>query len=263
MTTKVSVAAIAFLFALFCCGPIALADLYMSGHGDISLRYENRVLVPHYNLSRTAIVDGQQVGETTPGAGREFAPNQLRVQVASPTFSRPVGTEWDFIGTPANAPIWLLPQSETTGKPYLGLSTDKLNAADWVGGTITWNLTSVNSPPGGNFSLFQTTSFGAPVVFFATSDEITNVDKVTLSPTHAHYNWSFTQEGIYDIRLTASGTHVTGGPTSSTANFQFIVGVPEPSSFALIGIVIAGLFGQAWRVARKRGTNQPCQPTMV
>ena len=261
MTTKVSVAAIAFLFALFCCGPIALADIYMSGHGDIGLRYANGALVPHYNLGPGAIVDGNPIGGNL--AGTEFAPNQLRVQVASPTFSRPAGAQWDFIGTTANAPIWLLTQSETASKPFLGLATEKLAAADWVGGTITWNLTSVNSTSGGNFSLFQTDSFGAPVVFFATSDGITNVDKVTLSPTHAHYNWSFTQEGIYDILLTASGNHRLDGLKSSTANFQFIVGVPEPSSFALTGIVIAGLFGLAWRVARKRGTNPPCQPTLA
>ncbi|HAQ58169.1 MAG TPA: hypothetical protein DEA16_02000 [Opitutae bacterium] len=56
--------------------------------------------------------------------------------------------------------------------------------------------------------------------------------------SHAHYNFAFTAEGLYNVTLTASGILNEGSQTLSTsdpATFLFGVNaVPEPSAFALI-----------------------------
>ena len=213
------------------------ASIYTAEHGDLGIAYEGGALEPHYHLGPAAIVDGSPVGNAPDGM--EFAPDELITFVADPSVARPAGAQWNFLGSASGAPIWFLPQAEDSGKPFFGIASEELTPGDWT--VLSLSLTGMNGPAGGHFSLYQTDGFGSPIVQFATSDGITGTDSYNLIiGGHAHYNWAFTEPGIYELEFTVSGTHASDGFKTASATYTFgVTQVPEPGSSAL-GLLAAG-----------------------
>ena len=207
----------------------AFAALYSSGHADIGIAYENGGaggFEPHWQLGSDAVVDGSPVGNHPDGA--EFMPDEITVAVPfSQMIAMPnspaliAGT-----GVAAGDAIWFLPESEIADAPFLGIATNKLDSAKW--GNITFALGTVTSPSGnGNFSLWNSGPFGSPNFYFSTA---LGEDTLILpTGTHAHFDWSFSEAGTWDVELTVSGTHVDDGFQSVTETISFVV-IPEPSS---------------------------------
>jgi surface-anchored protein len=100
---------------------------------------------------------------------------------------------------------------------------------------------------GGQFSLWQGSV--TPNFFMSTFDGISGADSYTFADLtaedHAHFNWAFTEEGIYDLTFEISGTHAGDGFKSATATYTFSV-IPEPSSALL------GAFGALALLRRRR-----------
>jgi hypothetical protein len=64
------------------------------------------------------------------------------------------------------------------------------------------------------------------------------------------------REGLYDIEFTAFANHKTLGDISGTGVFKFAVGVPEPSSIALLAMASSGgVFGWLRRKKNARTTE--------
>ncbi len=221
----------AFLFIAI--GHNAIAGVYLRGHGDIGVALEGTALRLHYHLGPNAIVDGSPVGNAPDG--REFEPNEQITFVPDPSIVRPLGSQWDFMGTTAGQPIWILPQTEDSNKPFLGFATEELVPADWS--AITFSLTAITGPAGAQFSLFSVDALGNPNVRMASSDGISATDNFQIAPgSHGHFNLAFTQTGIYNLTLNATGIHRTLGFRQDTGTFTFAVSaVPEPSSMLLLG----------------------------
>lgn len=176
--------------------------------------------------------------------------------------SRPAGSTWDFTGVAAGQPLFVLPQSQNPGLPFLGIGAEGVATSTFVG-PINLRLTALSGP--GAFSLFKTDAFGAINPFMASADGITAADTLSVSAgSHVHYAWSFTQPGTYDLTLVASAT-LPGGTltTSDPATFRFVV-VPEPSTLGLAVIAACGGVAalQRRRAFRRCRASQPPAPAI-
>jgi len=218
---------------------------YTEGHADIRLLFEDNELNMYYRFDSSAVIDG-----TSPPFSDIwwYEPDSLYVRAPDSTATDlPPGflsTPYGFIGAPGDADsdpddVWILPQGSVPGQPYFGFATEELGLSEWS--PITFNLVAVAGP--GEFSLWQTDSFGGPIEFFDTYDGglgTAEDDLVLPIGTHAHYNWGFTAPGLYYVTITATGTHTTLGQFSDTETFVFAVGdatvVPEPASLGLLAL---------------------------
>jgi len=199
----------------------------------------------------------------------EYAPSEawFFVDPAHATLTQPAGAQWSFIGQTPGEAIYVLPQGQQTGLPFLGFSSEevgpgtfdsgfnhdpRVNAAGrWIGFTVT----AVSGP--GEFSLWQTTGFGSPVVWVSSAQGgLTADDTVYVQEgAHAHFNWGFTEPGSYSITFVASG-YVGGELVSSEpARFTFsTTPIPEPSAFAAVaglGALALGTISRRRHLAQK------------
>ncbi len=137
--------------------------------------------------------------------------------------SVPANPQFAFLGV-AGATLWVLPQSNTPGLPFLGLSAERIPAGVFQENKLRLTLTSVNGPAGGHFSLFQVDAFGNPILRMNSRDGLDATDGFQFSTgLHDHYNWAFTAAGQYDLTFSVSGTLVAGGiqVTSAPITLRF------------------------------------------
>ena len=215
----------------------AAVSYYTAGHADLGVAYENGAFDFHFH-GEGAIIDGIEV------ADQEYAASDIIIYAgAASTVVLPEGFDLPGLGRSAGDTIWVLPWTQEDGIPFLGTASEELDAGDWVGG-ITFTLGNVTSPGGnGEFALWRYGPFGNVIQDLST---VTGPDSLTtITGSHDHFNWGFTEPGIWEIELTASGRHVTDGLISATETFRFEI-VPEPSVALLAGLGFLGV------VARRR-----------
>lgn len=205
---------------------------YSAGHADLGVAYENSELDLHYHFDTNAVLDG-----VIQGVESEYDVDEVYTRVPdSQVFSRLDGAEWDFLGVAAQETVWFLPQRNALGAPFLGVGAEALGFDDWTG-PISYEFSVVDMPDGAAFSIWRTNAFGTPTVQVATS--LAGADSFEVSVgSHTHFNWGFTSEGIYQIRLTATGEHRVDGLVDDTGVIWFAVGdatvIPEPASAVLV-----------------------------
>ncbi len=160
----------------------------------------------------------------------------------------PASPQFSFLG-PAGSPVWILPRNQNPALPFLGVGTEELAAADWVGGIVSLTLKGITGP--GDFAAWDTDSFGQPFVKFNIRDGIDASDHLSvLAESHAHFDWSFSAAGRYVLTFEGSGTHVvdgfvTSGPVDYLVDVSFTA-VPEPQHYAVaLGLGLVGF--AAWR----------------
>ncbi len=143
--------------------------------------------------------------------------------------TQPAGSQWSFLGAGAGNDVWILPQTQATTLLYAGANASGVNATLFppyfesdprVNSTGRWlklTLTDVRGP--GHFSLYQGSTFGTPTVWMSSfSGGITSTDAFFVVPgSHSHMNWAFSQRGIYEVDVQASG-YLGAGQTNPTAS---------------------------------------------
>lgn len=182
--------------------------------------------------------DGVVGGVSVPEAEYELA--DLTV-LAGADREMTVSTDLPAAGVLTGDPLWILPQSQVAGVPYVALASEELTAGDWTT-AITFTLGTVTSPSGsGTFSMWTTDGLGAATFYFSSSDPgaTNNANQFVSDFGHSHVNWSFTEPGDWQVELTAAGTHVTLGDQTTTDTLNFSV-IPEPSSSLLISLAALG-----------------------
>jgi surface-anchored protein len=137
-----------------------------------------------------------------------------------------------------------LPQADDPAKPFLGIASEELTPANW--NSLTLRLVVASGPAGGHFSLWQSDLFGSPTMKMATGDGISAADTISLSVGgHDHFNYGFTQPGIYNLTFQWDGEHAVDGVVSATGTYSFgVTTVPESSSTALLALGALALFAR-------------------
>ena len=134
----------------------------------------------------------------------------------------PEGDQFDFTGASAGDTVWVVPQTEVPGVPWLGWNTqspDLIAAADRG---VTFEFAGHNGP--GQFSLFlQNGGFEPPQLLWSSAAEGTQPFFVELN-THTHANWVFTQPGIHQVALRVKIPLLDGTETATTRVVTFAVG---------------------------------------
>jgi hypothetical protein len=236
---------IVFLAAAFASPATLKADLWVGGHGDIGIGLVGNTLDLHLHFADAVDKEG---GGSIPAG--EYAPGDHTIFVPGPSVDRPSGNQWNFLGGPSDK-IWFLPSNSDPNKPYLGWATEELAPADFNGNITVRLLSIVSAPANANFSVWSLDPFGTPDSHMSTADGISSADQFQLATAnHEHFFLGFTQEGLYDIEFAAFGNHTTLGNISGTGVFKFAVGVPEPSSMAMLAMASSGGF-LGWLRRRK------------
>ncbi len=230
---------------------------YLDGHAHMSVVYEGGHLHLHFhgeNVKMRHIASG--VVQFYP----EFEAHGHEVQIVVPQSTeviRPAGSQWDFLGIPAGAKFYQLPQYSTPGLPFFGVGTEELDFGILVGDQVTFSLLGVpQRPAGGEFALYQFGMAGPERVMDTADGSFANDSFVFPAGTHGHYNFAFTQPGLYTLTIGVSGQRTAaygGGTVLAQSDFHFEV-VPEPSGFVLLGAALLATALPAWR---RRFGNRP------
>lgn len=206
------------------------ATLIGDGHADIGIGYKGGAFDLH--------IHQEEPTET------EYEPDEAVFLVGPGAALTSPGGAFSFLGA-AGSTAWVLGTSPVAGLPFIGWGTEELESAEWLG-SISLSLTAVNGP--GAFSVWEIGAFGTPTVKMSSADGIGASDTLQLLPgSHAHYFIGFTQPGLYEVSLQASGTHATDGPILSGASTYSFQVVPEPSTWALLGLGAGALLFAARR----------------
>ena len=146
---------------------------------------------------------------------------------------------------PSGTPLWVLPQNQVAGTPYLGVRTTMStgifqarvgnNYSPSSQGSISLRLVSVEgtgADAGGKFATWKTESFGSTVFSFDTTDGIGAAEEIPTIPvsSHTHYNWAFTKPGLYRVTVEAKGKLMPAhGNVLTSARKTFLFAVPFSS----------------------------------
>ncbi|HVY72036.1 MAG TPA: choice-of-anchor M domain-containing protein, partial [Verrucomicrobiae bacterium] len=149
-----------------------------------------------------------------------YATNEVYLVVKeSGKLSLPAGTPFGNGGDP----LWVIPQSQNPNLLYLGISAEDVPLGVF-NGNLGFELTAIDGP--GSFFLWQADSTGNLNVRMNTADGISDFDETTpIIPSHEHYNWGFTTNGVYHLTFQASGRRLgeATNVTSLPATFTFHV----------------------------------------
>ena len=141
--------------------------------------------------------------------------------------------------------LWVSPASEVEaddmGMPFIGFSAEELLTP--FTGPVTFTMTgfSYTGSGTGNFYMFE----GEDIFFNSTAGPGSFGSFIVNVGQHGHGEFGFSDAGFYEITLVANGNN--GAPVSGEpATFAFNV-VPEPSTYALLGLGAGALVLLRWR----------------
>ncbi|AEI10252.1 ABC transport system-associated protein [Corynebacterium resistens DSM 45100] len=135
----------------------------------------------------------------------------------------PEGGDYEFTGARAGQQVYVLPQTEKQGVPWLGWNTQSPELVKSVSRGVTMQLLGHQGP--GQLTMFlQAGGFAKPQKIFSTGDSMPQGMWVD-SNTHAHANWVFTEPGVHRVALGIRAKQADGKVLSGTKIVTFAVGV--------------------------------------
>lgn len=158
----------------------------------------------------------------------------------------PEGASYEFLGT-AGESIYILPQEEVEGLIYLGIAGDEIPADMFTDNNVTLTLMGVNGP--GDTFLYSVDAFGEPTVFFNSADGVDASDVYPVAVGgHAHQNWAFSEAGVYEVQLQASGTLAADSSEvmSEEVTLRFHIVAPKTGTELMIALMDESTVQVSW-----------------
>lgn len=222
---------------------LAFAHIIEEGHVDIGVNFVNGLWDLH--------IHDDFGGEYDPSETLLYAGDAARL-------ARPAGSAWDFTGATAGQTFWVLPQVEVPGILFLGIGSEEMSGSTFDayfesdprinanGRWITLSVVDVRGP--GHFSVWQTSPLGQIVPWVSTVDGLGASDRLFMREGgHVHFNWGFTEIGLYQVDIVASARIGGNVVTSDVQTYNFgVEAVPEPATLAALGL------GAALLIRRRR-----------
>jgi putative ABC transporter-associated repeat protein len=198
-----------------------------AGHVDIGPRYDGdawRLLI-HDDASR-ADASAQSVW-------RHPDETVLRVDDAA-ELSVPEGDTYAFVGAPAGATVWVVPQTQNPDVVWVGWNTQDPAVMERIDRGVTFAVDAVQGP--GVLTVYlQSGDFGAPQVLW--DSRVSGAQPVFVDTnTHTHANWVFTEPGTYLVRMTVAATLIDGSTATDTQLLRFAVGSAASTDEAMAAV---------------------------
>lgn len=182
-----------------------------TGHFDFGSQIESQTLKPRVKDDRTQPPKWVDPSSVTFALG---AKAEQKI---------PASSAYSFLGA-AGSTVWLIPQTQVDGVPWLGWNTQDESVRSQVKSNVTFTLDSVSGP--GKLGVYLTDSFGGVgEKKFGNMAGFPSSFTVPLN-VHAHGNWAFTAAGTYRVTMTQSATLTSGQKVSAPATLTFTVGGP-------------------------------------
>ncbi len=204
---------------------------------ETAWRFDRRV---RRNEWEFAVEVGGGTVDGVPGVEGEFESADIHIVIPLKTREmRPENVpgllNFDPTGAEAGANLWKLPQTESEasaeGAVFLGIAPEGVPSGVFQNETVTWTLLNVQSPSGeGHFSLYQDAVPG-PNFFMSSADPSANVGLTQPVGGHDHFNYVFTEPGLWTVEVMIAATLLDGTPTSHTGQYLFEVVGPPPVRF--------------------------------
>lgn len=215
------------------------ATILSSGHADVfEAEYEVVEGVPELHL-----------GVHTDDA--HFEPGDVLLQVKSAAYR-----STDGLPTPITSILgsnaWILPadleEAETLGVLEAGVA----RAAGFPDATaVTFTMVASGASNPGNFVLFT----GTGGIRLSATGGTVGTGSFTLTASHLHWNWGFSEPGTYTFDMQASYLDPGAGMLMSPVETYTFQVVPEPGTWALAGgvaVAAIGLVRRGYRGGRVR-----------
>jgi hypothetical protein len=226
--------------------------IYTTGHTDITPDVFNGALRGVWNNSDEDLPGPDFIPAAGVLAKGIYDPASLNPNVVATPTARPAGNQWDFLGVDAGEPLYIFPSGGVPRSvPYIGWGTENGTLYGHGFDHVRITLTGMVAPAGGEFSVF-TSSTDKPM--FTTGGFPAGSMTLPLG-FHTHYTMAFTEEGFYDLTFLFEGLNGASGPVvmSGSDTFHFEVDVvPEPSTYALLGLGAGALALLRWRKRRRQ-----------
>lgn len=181
------------------------------------------------------------------GERARFEPDEVLFHVDGDARIADLPAGYEFVA-PEGSTIWLAPMTQDPDVLWPGFSTESVPEGVLDDDQVGFTLEHVEGP--GDVELWVDDVFGAVGERLWSSDE--DVKSFTRTTnTHLHANWAFTQPGVYDLTVRATGA-VEGVPTADTATYTFLVGPGESAGKATPTVAVRPAKQQV-----RRGTKAP------
>lgn len=143
----------------------------------------------------------------------------------------PEGEQYSFTGAKAGENVWVIPQVEKEGVPWLGWSTQSPKVVEKVNGQVKITFEGHQGP--GILTVFtQDGNFSAPRLLWDSQKKTAQAINVDTN-THTHVNWVFTKPGTHLVRISMSATLKDGKEVSDSRILRFAIGAKVNPQTAL------------------------------
>lgn len=144
--------------------------------------------------------------------------------------SLPEDGAYDFTGAGPGQEVYVLPQTEVQGVPWLGWNTQSPALIEEAKQGVTLQYMGHQGP--GQLSMFlQAGGFSEPQVLWNSASPDFQPMWVDLN-THAHANWVFTELGVHHVAVGVTVPLKDGSELSTTQILTFAVGVDASEAHA-------------------------------
>lgn len=195
---------------------------------------------------------------------QEYAPDEALFYLGTAARESANTVTSSLLGVSSGSTIWRIRETPRSGVVYLGVSTEETGdifesytdsdsrlgdiAGTQTGDWVRLQLKSYTGP--GQIAVWSSADSG-PVTWIKTADGISSSDLLFVRDNaHQHFNYAFSQAGLYTITVEASG--LIGGTRSFSEETTYYFGVeavPEPATMIALGAGAAAL------IARRRRTR--------